>query len=82
MKKQNFFLNLESKQQSNLKETFLRWIKHVFTVLAGPEGLNPFVIDSQEHILECLKISVLACKGIATNKIEYEPLDSDMRKQK
>ena len=43
---------------------------------------EPSVIDSKEHILECLKKSVLACKGIATNKIEYEPLDSDMRKQK
>ena len=43
---------------------------------------DPPVIDSQEHILECQKISVPACKGIATNKIEYEHLFSDMRKQK
>ena len=43
---------------------------------------DPPVIDSQEHILECQKISVPACKGIATNKIEYEHLFSDMKKQK
>ena len=40
------------------------------------------VIDSQEHILECKKLCDFRVKEIATQKVEYSNLFSDIKKQK
>ena len=40
------------------------------------------VIDSQEHILECKKLCDFRVKEIATEKVVYSDLFSDVKKQK